>query len=90
MSTFFDGSQLNAPLVVFLVILSSGFATIIGYTIHRHFHNAGVDLENEFDSPSRSQEEYVRQVRERNRMYAWREAKEARGVPSRVTKCDGD
>jgi hypothetical protein len=71
--------------VVFLVILGSGFAVIIGYAIHRHFYNADVDSGNEFNSPSRSQEEYMRQVREQHRMYAWREAQGARRVPSRVT-----
>jgi hypothetical protein len=84
MSTVFDGSQLNAPLVVFLVILGSGFAVTIGYAIHRHFHNADTGSENELDNPSRSQEEHMRQLRERNRMYAWREAQEARRVPGRV------
>jgi hypothetical protein len=85
MGTFYDGSQLNAPLVVFLVILGSGFAAVIGYAVYRLFHNAGVDSENGFHSMSRSQEEYMRQVRERNRMNAWREAQEARRVPGRVT-----
>ena len=85
MSTFYDGSSLNAPLVVFLVILGSAFAATIGYAIYRLFHNANVGSENELDGMSRSQEEHMRQVRERNRMNAWREAQEARRAPSRVT-----
>jgi hypothetical protein len=84
MGAFFDGSQLNAPLVVFLVILASGFAVTISYAVYRHFHNASMDSENESGGLSRSQEEHMRRVRERNRMHAWRAAQEARGVSSRV------
>jgi hypothetical protein len=38
-----DGSQLNGPLVVFLVILAASASVAIGCTVHRLFYDTGTD-----------------------------------------------
>jgi hypothetical protein len=81
----YDGSDLNAPLVVFLVILGAGAAIVIGCAVHRLYFTSKADSENNFPSPSKEQGDYMRQLRVRNQMQAWSEAQETRSAPSRGT-----
>jgi hypothetical protein len=78
----YDGSQLNAPLVVFLVIVGAAAVVAIGSSIHRLFYASKTGSDSGFKAPSKEQEDYMRQLRMRNRMHAWSEAREAGPVPS--------
>ena len=85
MSAIYDGTRLNAPLVVFLVILGAGFTVVMGFAINRLYHLADRDLEeNQFDRPSDSQRNYMRQVRLRNQMHALVQARNAISGPARA------
>jgi len=83
MSGLGDGSGLNAPLVVFLVIVGAAAVVTCGYAVHRLFfiNDAG---DRVFDKPSTEQEAYMRQVRLRNMGGNWGEAREA--AASRQTR----
>jgi hypothetical protein len=64
---------LSAELTVFVVILGAGAVVVICYAVHRLFF---VKLEAEIDpfsSPSKSQTDYMREVRARNKADGRRE-----------------
>jgi len=77
MSGIGDGSGLDAPLVVFLVIIAAAAAVTCGYAVHRLFFINRDTADHVFDKPSTEQEAYMRQVRLRNQGGNWNEAREA-------------
>ena len=76
------GGELNAPLVVFLVIVGAAVAVTIGFAVNRLFHLTDVDVDAD-TSPSDSQRDYMRQQRLRNRTYLMSEAHGPRLMQSR-------
>ena len=84
MSEVYDGSQLNAPLVVFLVIIGAGFSVTMGFAINRLFHLTDVQSDgSQLDNPSGSQRDYMRQVRLQNQTDALREAQGSKSTQIR-------
>ncbi len=84
MSGIADGSQLNGPLVVFLVVLGAAATVTAGYSIHKLYaRRVGDDSDAVFDGPSKEQVDYMRQVRMRNMMWNINEARGGPEVESR-------
>jgi hypothetical protein len=49
-----DGSQLNGPLVVFLVVLGAAATVVVACAVHHLFYLAEIDSQNSLKSPSKS------------------------------------
>ena len=78
MSGITDGSQLNGPLVVFLVVLGAAFTVTAAFSVHKLFSKRrGEGFDQVFAGFSKEQEDYMRKVRMRNVMLNWEEAREA-------------
>jgi hypothetical protein len=66
--------------IILICIVSAAASVVLGYAVHRLFFKFTGD-ENKFDKPSEEQHQYMREVRERNRMLAYMDA---RAAPDRM------